>query len=159
MPMTNGRALPTCARAYTVGPQKYIRTGPGGFGSSTSDFVYVSKSRIDPRQRLVARQRGEHGPELRPAVASGERSSHSAQVAAHGLQLAHDLLRALLVETAVRGRPQLAEALERRPFVGERHSRSLEDRLRERARLVQVVRAAQRRHDRNRNVEPRGELF
>jgi hypothetical protein len=30
------------ARAYTVGPQKYIRTGPGAGGSSTSEREYVS---------------------------------------------------------------------------------------------------------------------
>src|SRR5262249_29971870 len=87
IPTTNGRALPTCARAYTVGPQKYIRTGPGGGGSSAADFVYVSKSRIDSPQRLVPRQPGEHGPELRPALAPRERAPHRAEVAADRLQL------------------------------------------------------------------------
>ena len=47
MPTTNGRALPTWARAYTVGPQKYIRTGPGGGGSSTSERENVSYRRIE----------------------------------------------------------------------------------------------------------------
>jgi hypothetical protein len=40
--MTNGRALPTWMRWYTVGPQKYIRIGPGGAGSSWSCLVAVS---------------------------------------------------------------------------------------------------------------------
>ena len=39
MPITNGRALPMWARAYTVGPQKYIRIGPGGAGRSCFDRV------------------------------------------------------------------------------------------------------------------------
>ena len=39
MPTTNGRALPTWARAYTVGPQTYMRTGPGAAGRSTSPRV------------------------------------------------------------------------------------------------------------------------
>ena len=42
MPTTNGRAFPMWARAYTVGPQTYMRTGAGGAGSSTSERVYVS---------------------------------------------------------------------------------------------------------------------
>ena len=42
IPITNGRALPMCARAYTVGPQKYIRIGPGGSGSSRFARVKVS---------------------------------------------------------------------------------------------------------------------
>src|SRR3954447_27021698 len=98
IPITNGRALPTCARAYTVGPQKYIRTGPGGGGSSTSDFVYVSKSRIDPPQGLLARQRSDDGPQLGPAVAAGERAPDGAKVPTDRLQLAHYRLRGALVE-------------------------------------------------------------
>jgi hypothetical protein len=42
MKTTNGRALPTWARAYTVGPQAYIPIGPGGGGSSWSCRVRVS---------------------------------------------------------------------------------------------------------------------
>src|SRR4051795_9887415 len=80
MPTTNGRALPTCARAYTVGPQKYMRTGPGGAGSSSSRRVRVLESRIDPPQRLVARQRRDHGPELGTALAPGERETQRTQV-------------------------------------------------------------------------------
>ncbi len=40
--MTNGTALPMCARWYTVGPQTYMPTFAGGSGSATSDFVEVS---------------------------------------------------------------------------------------------------------------------
>jgi hypothetical protein len=39
---TKGTALPTWIRWYTVGPQKYIRTGPGGGGNSTSPRDSVS---------------------------------------------------------------------------------------------------------------------
>jgi hypothetical protein len=42
MPTTKGRALPTWVRAYTVGPQKYMRIGAGGAGNSTSERVDVS---------------------------------------------------------------------------------------------------------------------
>ena len=41
IPTTNGRAFPMCARALTVGPQKYMRTGPGGSGSGSSLRVSV----------------------------------------------------------------------------------------------------------------------
>ena len=34
MKTTYGRALPTWIRWYTVGPQTYMRIGPGGGGSS-----------------------------------------------------------------------------------------------------------------------------
>src|SRR5437764_10425282 len=93
----------------------YIRTVPGGGGSSTSDFVSVSKSRIDPPQGLVARQRGEHRPELRAALAPCQHAAYRAEVAADRLQLAHDRLRRVPVQWAVAGEPQLAEALQRRP--------------------------------------------
>src|SRR5689334_22955748 len=106
MPITNGRPLPTWARAYTVGPQKYMRTGPGGGGSSTSDFVYVSKSRIDPPECLVARDGGEHSPELGAGVAAGQGAPDRAQVAPDGLQLAQDRPRRVAVEHLVRGRAQ-----------------------------------------------------
>jgi hypothetical protein len=46
MNTTNGRALPMCARWYTVGPQTYIPIGSGGSGSSTRDPVSVSWRRI-----------------------------------------------------------------------------------------------------------------
>src|SRR5215475_7630844 len=91
-----------------------MRTGPGGGGSSTSDFEYVSKSRIDPSKRLLTRQGGDHRPELGPALPPGERAADGPQVAADGLQLAHDRLGGVLVE-AVRAQAQLAEPLERRP--------------------------------------------
>src|SRR5579885_3878451 len=116
----------------------YIRTGPGGGGSSTSDLVYVSKSRIDPPQRLVARQGHEHRPELGAAVAAGERPAHPAQVAAGGLQLADDRLRPLLAERAVRLRAQLPEPHERGAVGaggGNPGRGRLEDRGGERARL------------------------
>src|SRR5215213_8240780 len=86
-------ALPTWMRRYTVGPQKYIRTGPGGGGRSTSDFVYVSKSRIDPPERLGTRNGRDDSPQLRAAVAAGQGAANRAQIPADGLQLAHDRLR------------------------------------------------------------------
>ena len=39
---TNGRAFPMWIRWYTVGPQTYMRIGPGGAGSST--FCRVDES-------------------------------------------------------------------------------------------------------------------
>src|SRR5262249_46274489 len=91
-----------------------MRTGPGGGGSSTSDFEYVSKSRIDPSKRLLSRQGGEHRPELRAALPPRERAANGMQVAADRLQLAQDRPGGVLVE-AVRPQAQLAEPLERRP--------------------------------------------
>src|SRR3954464_9250056 len=111
MPTTNGRALPTCARAYTVGPQKYMRIGPGGGGSSCLVRVSVSESRIDPPQRLLPRQRGDHRPQLRAALAARKREAQRLQVPADRLELAHDLLG---VERPVRALDELAEARERR---------------------------------------------
>src|SRR5436853_3660769 len=82
----------------------------GGSGRSTFVLVRVSKSRIDPAQRLVARQRGDHSPELRPAFLSSQRDTQRTQVPADGLQLPDERAR---VDTAVRALEQLAEALER----------------------------------------------
>src|SRR5947209_16122876 len=110
MPRTNGRALPMCARAYTVGPQKYMRIGPGGGGSSCFRRVAVSYSRIEPPQRLVAVERGDDRRELRALVAARERDAQRAQVAADGLQLAQERARRLVVDAAVRALAQLAEA-------------------------------------------------
>src|SRR5712691_6609089 len=90
-----------------------MRTGPGDAGSSTSDFVYVSKSRIDPPEGLVAWQRRDHGPELRPAVLPGQGAPHSPQGPADCLQLADELTGCVLAERAVRTLAQLAEARER----------------------------------------------
>src|SRR5215210_580850 len=113
MPTTNGRALPTCARAYTVGPQTYIRTGPGAAGRSTSDLVYVSKSRIDPPERLVARDGGDDSPQLGAAVAAGQGAADGAQVPADRLQLADDLLRRVLRDRRLCAGAQLPEPYER----------------------------------------------
>src|SRR4051812_19037988 len=92
IPRTNGRALPMCARWYTVGPQKYMRMRPSP-GTSTFVLVNVSESRIDPAECFVARQRRDDGPELRAALLSRERHAQRAQISADGLQLPHERAR------------------------------------------------------------------
>src|SRR5579864_4912044 len=140
MPKTNGRALPMCARWYTVGPQKYIRIGPGGGGSSSSRRVSVLCRRTDlaygPAQQFVPRERGDHRCELGPALAAGEREPERLQVAADRLQLAHD--RARLDP----GLDELAEAAERLRRV-DIHLFRLEHDPCVVARLGEVARAAQ----------------
>src|SRR5215211_7096938 len=101
-PRISGTALPTWMRVYTVGPQKYIRIGPGGGGSSRFERVKVSYSRIEPPQGLVARQRGDHRSELRPPLPTGQREPQRPEVAAGRLQLAHERLRRVVAERAVR---------------------------------------------------------
>src|SRR5438270_9376510 len=97
MPRTHGRALPMCARWYTVGPQKYIRIGPGGGGSSSSRRVSVLWRRTSlaygPAQQLVPRQRSDDGGQFGPALAPGEHEPQRLQVPADGLQLADDRAR------------------------------------------------------------------
>src|SRR4051794_30103917 len=117
MPITNGLALPMCARSYTVGPQKYMRTGPGTSGSSRFARVSVSESRIDPSQRLVSVECGDDGGELGAAIAPGERDTKRGEVAADRLQLANERLRRVVVEAAVRALPQLAKTRQRQPAV------------------------------------------
>src|SRR4051812_43573713 len=79
-------------------------------GRSTFVLVSVSKSRIDPAQRLVARQRRDHSPQLRAALPARERDAERAQVSADRLELADDCAR---VRGAVAAFHELAEALER----------------------------------------------
>src|SRR3954469_10672174 len=93
-----------------------MRTGPGGSGRSTSDFVYVSKSRIDPPERLVARDGRDDSPQLGTAVAPGQSAADRAQVAPDGLDLAHDRLRVVLRERRSRAVAKLAEPVERLPL-------------------------------------------
>src|SRR6476660_1899032 len=109
MPMMNGRAFPICARAYTVGPQKYIRIGPGASGRSCFPRVYVSYSRIEPPQRLVPVECCYDRGELRTAVAPRERDSQRVRVSANRLQLAHERLRRLVAQAAVRTLAQLSK--------------------------------------------------
>src|SRR5579864_7191580 len=111
-----------------------MRIGPGAAGSSTSWRLSVSKSRIDPPERLAALQRGEHRPQLRTAFAAGEREAQRAQVAADRLQLAQDLARACRVEPFRGGGAQLAEAFKREALGGEPYRRPDEDRVGELAR-------------------------
>src|SRR3954447_24669807 len=142
-------AFPTWMRRYTVGPQKYMRTGPGGSGRSTSDLVYVSKSRIDPPERLVARHRRDDSPQLGTAVAAGQRPPDRAQAAADCLDLAHDRLRIVLGKRRAGSVPQLAEPDERLPLpVPERQAVTWRGQggVGEGACLAQVVRAAGERH-------------
>src|SRR4051794_19397114 len=106
----NGRALPTWARAYTVGPQKYMRIGPGGSGNSTSARWRVLESRIDPPERLGAIDLGEDAPELGAALGAGQRAPQGAQVAADRLQLADQLPCLRLVEALGGALTQLTEA-------------------------------------------------
>src|SRR5919199_5830854 len=87
--------MPTCA---------------GGAGSSTFVFVSVSKSRIDPAERLLAWKRGDHGPQLRTALLTRQRETQRAQVPADRLQLAHD---AAGIDAPVRTLEQLATTLQR----------------------------------------------
>src|SRR6185312_6942362 len=131
IPSTNGRALPMCARWYTVGPQKYMRIGPVS-GSSTFVLVSVSKSRIDPAQGLIARKRGDHRPELRTALLSRQRDAQRTEVAADRLQLAHERA---CIRIAVAALEQLAEPLERLRRIDLCRCRRLEDRARVRTRF------------------------
>src|SRR5476649_2949657 len=102
-----------------------MRTGPGAGGSSTSDLEKVSKSRIDSPQRLISRERCNHGPELGPAVLPGQRASDRAQMTADGLQLTDDLLRRIFVELTT-PLSQLPETLERLTLIGQRDRGRLE---------------------------------
>src|SRR3954468_16323773 len=113
MPMTNGRALPMCARSYTVGPQTYMRTGPGTSGRSRFERVSVSESRIQPPHRLIAIERGDDSRELRTAIAAGQRNAQRAEIAADRVQLAHERLRRVVVETVVRTFAQLPKTRQR----------------------------------------------
>src|SRR5438105_7299968 len=155
MPRTNGRALPMCARWYTVGPQKYIRIGPGGGGSSSSRRVSVLWRRTSlaygPAKQLVPRQRGDHGGQFRPALAPGEHEPQRLQVPADGLQLADDCARlhARLDE--------LAEARHRLGRVDVDVLR-LEHDLRILPRPGEVARAAQDRRERHVDADARRQL-
>src|SRR5690348_12031945 len=97
MPSRKGRAFPMCARAYTVGPQKYIRIGPGGGGSSSIRRVSVLYRRIalayGPAQQLVPRQSSDDRGQLGPALAPCEHEPQRLQVAADRLQLPDDRAR------------------------------------------------------------------
>src|SRR5438270_7760366 len=149
MPRTNGRALPMCARWYTVGPQKYIRIGPGGGGSSSSRRVSVLWRRTSlaygPAQQLVPRQRGDHGGQFRPALAPGEHEPQRLQVPAYGLQLADNRPR---LDARF---DELAEACHRLGRVDADVLRFQHD-LRVLPRLGEVARAAQ--DGRKRRVDP-----
>src|SRR3954447_8590728 len=142
-------AFPTSMRRYTVGPQKHIRTGPGAAGRWTSDFVYVSKSRIDPPERLVARHGRDDSPQLGTAVAAGQRPPDRAQAAPDSLDLTHDHLRIVLGKRRAGAVPQLAEPDERLPLpVPERQAvaRRGQGGVGEGACLAQVVSPARERH-------------
>src|SRR4029453_13966459 len=56
---------------------------------------------IAPPPRPGARKRGDHGPELRAALGARQRQPQRLEVAADGLQLAHDRLRAVVAQPAV----------------------------------------------------------
>src|SRR5438045_2854752 len=89
----DSRGEPRTARRETVGPKKYMRTGPGTSGRSCFARVSVSKSRIEPSHRFVAVERSDHGGELRTAVATRQRNTKRVEIAADSLQLAHERLR------------------------------------------------------------------
>ncbi len=87
----------------------------GGSGSSTFVFVSVSKSRIDPPERLFAGQRGDHGPQLGAALTPGQRDAKRTQVTAHRFQLSNERAG---VHASVRTLEQLAKAFQRLGRVG-----------------------------------------
>src|SRR5437588_8818083 len=155
MPRTNGRAFPMCARWYTVGPQKAIRIGPGGGGSSSSRRVSVLWRRIalayGPAQQLVPRQSSDDGGQFGPALAPGEHEPKRLQVAADGLQLADDRAR---LDARL---DELAEACHRLGRVDVDVLR-LEHDLRVFPRLGEVARAAQDGSERHVDAHTRREL-
>src|SRR5437867_12806654 len=99
----------------------------GGSGSASTRRVSVLESRIDPPERLLAWQRGDHRPELGPAFAPGEREAQRAQVAADGLELADELPR---VGAAIGTVDELAEARQRLRRGQPRRLRRREDHVR-----------------------------
>src|SRR5918994_7676629 len=113
-----------------------MRTGPGGWGSSAGPRVSVSESRIDPPQLLLPRQRGEHRPQLGPALAPRQDEPQRLQVATDGLQLTQELFGLELDE--------LAEA-QQRLGLNLCGRRPLQDRPSVVARFVEVARAPERR--------------
>src|SRR5829696_8390972 len=139
-----------------------MRTGPGGGGRSTSDFVYVSKSRIDPPERLVTRNGRDDSPQLRAAVAAGQGAADRAQVPADGLQLAHDRLRVVLRDRRARAVAQLSEPHERLPLTLPKRHRVTwrgQDGIGQPPRLSEVVRAARERHRLDWDPRPQRELL
>src|SRR6476620_1438510 len=94
-----------------------MRTGPGGDGRAASERVEVSYrrtlSRYCPAKRLVARQRLQNRPELRPALDAGERDPKRPQVAADGLQLPDERLRVTPGERLREAGAELGESRQR----------------------------------------------
>src|SRR6476619_8571666 len=103
-----------------------MRIGPGGGGSSRRLRVNVSYRRTArsysgpagagcARERFVSWRRREDGRELRPLRRAGKRQAERAQVAADGLQLAHERVCLLMRKTLGHGLAELREAVESRP--------------------------------------------
>src|SRR5436190_16258021 len=121
-----------------------MRIGPGGGGSSKSERVYVSKSRIDPPERFLLWKGLEQRSQLRPAVPAGEGQAQRLQVAADGLELSDELPRRVVVEAVRRALAELFEALEGRTRLARKpRGLGLDDLPRKLARLVQVAGASQ----------------
>ena len=102
-------------------------------------------------------QRAEDGPELRPALPAGQRDPQRPQVPPHRLQLPDEGPRLVLAEDVRKRRPELREPLERlgtgrRPAV-----RRVEDGAGERARLDEIVGAAQERRGLHGHPRPLGQ--
>src|SRR3954451_24945958 len=139
-----------------------MRTGPGTSGRSCFARVSVSKSRIEPSHRFVAVERSDHGGELRTAVATRQRNTKRVEIAADSLQLAHERLRRVVVEAAVRPLAQLAKTRQRQyAVIAGRHlvPRRVENRMSVRLRLGEIACAAQNRDDAQRYADPRRELL
>ena len=166
--MTNGTALPMCARWYTVGPQTYMPTFAGGSGSATSDFVdgvveaHGHRGVIAAATRRSASSRGNGGddrPQLGTALGAGQRQAEELEVAADGLQLAHDLARAGLVEESAAGpRSPTNRSSVSRASSPRVHRGRLEDLAGDLPRLDERAGAAQRAGELDRGSRGRGEV-
>jgi hypothetical protein len=101
----------------------------------------------------------QHRPELRPALAAGERDPQRLEVPADRLQLAHDRLRLVLVDRLGELGPQLREARER---LGARRlvdGRRVQDRSGEPTRLDEVVGTAHQRRGFRRHPGARSQVL
>src|SRR4029453_6472298 len=114
---------------------------------------------LGPLQRLVARKREQDRPQLRPALGAGKGQAQGPQVAADGLELPQDRLRALRIELTVRALTELAEPLEGlRGGRGGRLGRS-QNRIRDLAGFDEIARAAHGRDELERSAYPLGQLL
>ena len=137
---TGARCRRGCAGRRS-GRRSTCRSGLAGLGEldepAGGGVIEPHRPSAGPRPR----ERGDHGPELGPALAAGEREPQRLQVAADRLQLAHDVLRA---------EPPFARSSLKRSSVGRASSPSAtasgsRTMPRELARLDEVARAAERR--------------